>query len=67
MAKTKQKPEAKPNQVEIGLSNVFTFIVQMLGKFDRDIDRLQKTVDAIGLLLSEYGLPPKPKAKKRAR
>lgn len=55
MNKKKKKVNSKkeePKQIAIDLSNVFPFIVKMIAKHDRDLDRLQKTVDAIGLLLA---------------
>lgn len=53
--------EAKSQTVAVHLGNVFPFIVEMLAKLNRDVDRLQKTIDAVGLAVVA-GQEPKEKA-----
>lgn len=58
--KTKKKPSKKliqkivePEKVQINLNNVFPYIVSTLDNLNRKIDRLQMTVDAVGIAVAE--------------
>ena len=51
--KVVKKAVAPPEQIQIGLHNVFPYLVKMMDSLDRKVDRLQKTVDAVGLAVVE--------------
>ena len=55
--KTKKKPvkktEQTPEKIQIDLRNVFPYIVSTLDSLNRKIDRLQMTVDAVGIAVVE--------------
>lgn len=59
MTKKSTKKTAKPqspvesNQIQINLNNVFPYMVSTLNDLNRKIDRLQMTVDAVGMAILE--------------
>lgn len=49
----KKEIKKEPQGLLINLNNVFPFIVQTIASLDRRLDALQKTVDAIGLMIAD--------------
>ena len=49
----KSKAVKEPELIQIDLRNVFPYIVTTLNSMDKKIDRLQKTVDAVGFAVVE--------------
>ena len=55
MAVKKKKPvkPQEPNMVPITVNNIFSYLVNSLENAQRKLDRLQMTIDAVGLAVVE--------------
>lgn len=53
MPKKKAKAPEAPEMITINLQNVFPYIVKTLEALNRKVDRLQLTVDAVGMAVVE--------------
>lgn len=54
-AKPDVKPEVKKadaNTFDVHLGNIFPYVVSVLSTINRQVDRLQKTMDAVGLAVA---------------